>query len=136
MGEHPNLFFLTFEEMKKDLVSTIKKVGKFFNKELSREQIDILTDHLSFESMQNNKSVNASYLNKSGKIKEGGQFIRKGAVGDFKNSFTPAMQSQMKNWIQTQSRELTSSSKVYKCKSHEQQGGRTGLSVCIISNYM
>nr|WEM02051.1 sulfotransferase 2 [Vargula tsujii] len=104
LKEHSNLFFLTFEEMKKDLRATIKNVAKFFNKEFSIEQIDTLVDHLSFENMQSNKSVNAEYLNKTGKIKQGGQFIRKGAVGDFKNSFTPAMQSQMKNWIQTNNR--------------------------------
>lgn len=100
LRDHPNLCFLTFEDMKKDLRKTVDDVAKFFNKDLSEEQVEKLIDHLSFDSMQKNPSVNNEHLKKSGKVKGNAQFIRKGVVGDFKNHLTPAMEQKMKSWCE------------------------------------
>lgn len=65
-------------------------MAEFLGKSLNEEQIDKLLDHLSFESMRKNPSVNLESLlkMKNGQDFEqrGDQtFIRKGKVGDWTN---------------------------------------------------
>ena len=54
----PNILFITFEEMKKDLPSVIRKTAKFLDKTLTDEEVERLADHLSFRNMKSNKAVN------------------------------------------------------------------------------
>ncbi|KAG8228144.1 hypothetical protein J437_LFUL002800, partial [Ladona fulva] len=54
---HPNMLFLFYEDMKKDLPSVIRKVAEFCNKILSEEQISKLSDHLKIEKLRNNPSM-------------------------------------------------------------------------------
>ena len=53
-----NILFITYEEMKKDLPAVIRKVSGFLNKTLSDEDVERLTDHLSFKNMKKNKGCN------------------------------------------------------------------------------
>ena len=54
----PNILFITFEEMKSDLPSVIRRTAEFLGKTLTEEQVERLADHLSFKNMKNNKAVN------------------------------------------------------------------------------
>ncbi|KAG8233858.1 hypothetical protein J437_LFUL006881 [Ladona fulva] len=47
---HPNLFFLFYEEMKKDLQGVVHRMAEFLNKEVPDKEMDKLVDHLSIES--------------------------------------------------------------------------------------
>ncbi|KAJ8968177.1 hypothetical protein NQ314_002436 [Rhamnusium bicolor] len=58
----PNILFLKYEEMIKDLPAIIRKVAQFLEKDLTDEQVDRLSDHLSFTNMKNNPSVNYEKL--------------------------------------------------------------------------
>ena len=58
MRNQPNILFLTFEEMKRDLASVVKKTSEFLNKTLTEDQVQTLVEHLSFKSMSKNKAVN------------------------------------------------------------------------------
>lgn len=49
-----NILFLTYEEMKKDLKSVIRKTSSFLDKTYSDDQVKDLECHLSFDSMKGN----------------------------------------------------------------------------------
>ena len=57
---NPNVCFITYEEMKEDLPKVIKKVSSFLgkNQALNPEQMSSLCNHLSFDKMKQNQSVN------------------------------------------------------------------------------
>lgn len=55
-----NVLFLTYEEMKTDLMAVLKKTAKFLGKTYSDEDFKKLESHLTFDSMKVNKSVNFS----------------------------------------------------------------------------
>ena len=56
--EQPNILFITFEEMKRDLPSVIRRTAEFLDKTLTEEEVERLADHLSFKNMKSNKAVN------------------------------------------------------------------------------
>lgn len=53
-----NILFLTYEEMKSDLMAVLKKTSKFLGKSYSHEELVKLSEHLSFDTMKTNPSVN------------------------------------------------------------------------------
>ncbi|KAH8242335.1 hypothetical protein KR032_000999, partial [Drosophila birchii] len=53
MRNEPNVFFVTFEEMKKDLKNVIERLSSFLEcKKLSEMEIEALLKHLSFDNMK------------------------------------------------------------------------------------
>lgn len=55
-----NVLFLTYEEMKTDLMAVLKKTAKFLGKTYTDEEFKKLESHLTFDAMKVNKSVNFS----------------------------------------------------------------------------
>lgn len=99
--KHPNLLFLFFEDLKKDLRGSLKRVADFLGKTPSEDQLDQLADHLHFRNIKNNPWVNWEWLTKS-KWSSGDpnkRFMRKGQTGDWKNHFTPEMDEKMSAWM-------------------------------------
>lgn len=88
-NHHGNILILKYEDMKNDLIPTLKTVTKFLSKTYSDEQLLNLSRYLSFESMRNNPAVN----NQGPAIIAGmaKNFIRKGIVGDHKNVMSPEL---------------------------------------------
>ncbi|XP_059621319.1 luciferin sulfotransferase-like [Phlebotomus argentipes] len=62
MRHEPNILFLTYEEMKRNLCATIEKTSQFLGKTLSNSDVHQLTSYLSFASMKTNASVNKAYF--------------------------------------------------------------------------
>ncbi|XP_015686403.2 sulfotransferase 6B1-like, partial [Protobothrops mucrosquamatus] len=52
--EDSNVFFITYEEMKENPVSALKKIAKFFNFSVTEEEIESIVKKTSFENMKNN----------------------------------------------------------------------------------
>ncbi|CAH1645920.1 unnamed protein product [Spodoptera littoralis] len=99
--DHPNLLFLFYEELSKDLPASVRRVAKFFGKEYSDEQIERLCDHLSIESFKNNKSVNYDVMKILGIMIPSDQaFIRKGKAGGWRDYFDEEMTQQAEKWIE------------------------------------
>lgn len=57
-----NVLFITYEEMKSDLMAVLKRTAAFLGKSYSDEELRQLEDHLTFDAMKANKSVNFSKL--------------------------------------------------------------------------
>ncbi|KAF0307341.1 Sulfotransferase 1A4 [Amphibalanus amphitrite] len=100
LRHHPNLCFLFYEDMKKDMKTEIRKVAKFLGKDFTDEQVDMLAEHLHFDNFKNNPWVNAEHLKPLGLMyTDRGNFIRKGKTGDWKNYFTPEMNEKFDKWV-------------------------------------
>ena len=97
---HPNVCLLIFEDMKKDLATSVRKVAKFFGKEVTDENVAMLVDHLSFQKMKNNPAVNREDAKAKNYFAGDGNFMRKGEVGDWKNYFTDEMNKRMDEAIE------------------------------------
>ncbi|XP_059051507.1 sulfotransferase 1B1-like [Achroia grisella] len=91
----PNLHFIFYEDMIKDLPTQIRRMCKFLGKEYTEEQIKQLSVHLSFDSLRKNKSVN----NTTGDAVNGVQFVRKGEAGGWKTHFDQKMEIQAEEFI-------------------------------------
>lgn len=101
MRHEPNVLFLKYEEMKKDLESTIHKCAKFLGVEDSLTDMDVvrMCDHLKFDRMQNNPAVNiGTYLPLNGDKEKSVQFIRKGQIGDWKNYMSSELSARFDEW--------------------------------------
>uniref|UniRef100_UPI00358F3A07 sulfotransferase 1C2-like isoform X2 n=1 Tax=Myxine glutinosa TaxID=7769 RepID=UPI00358F3A07 len=101
LRKQPNIFFLFYEAMKKDLGYEAGRLASFLGRDLSPEAMKNLVEQLSFNSMKANmddKFPNvASPAGFSFK-----QFLRKGQVGDWKNHFTVAQNEVMDQLIADQ----------------------------------
>lgn len=90
--ENSNILFLFYENLKKNLDHEVKKVMTFLNKNYTQEQIDKLCEHLSFNSMKKNASINwepnTLPLEIKNQSEEKFEFIRKGNVGSHKNEMS------------------------------------------------
>lgn len=92
--------------MKKDLPSVIRKVAAFLNKEIKDDQMEKLVQHLSFEQMKKNMSVNPVTMVNVVKqctkdvYEADGSFMRSGQVGSYKAEMTEEMIDIMDKWIQ------------------------------------
>ena len=100
MRHHPNMCFIFYEDMKRDLKSQIRKVASFLGKDCSEEQVEKLAEHLHFDNFKNNPSVNHEHLKAKGfAYMDRGDFCRKGKVGSWKECFTPEMNEKFDKWL-------------------------------------
>lgn len=100
----PNVLVLTYEDMKKDLPSVLRRTASFFDKTVTDEQVAKLVDHLSFANMKDNDSVNfKAVVDEFQRIHQkpppdGVVFIRNGKTGDYKNKMSPEMVMKFDTW--------------------------------------
>lgn len=92
---HPNMHFVFYEDMIKDLPKEIRRVCKFLQRCYTDDQVKALSEHLSFESLRKNKNVN----NTTGEENNGVQFVRKGEAGGWKSHFDEVMTSQAEDFL-------------------------------------
>lgn len=105
--EQENILFISYEDMKKDLRGNIIKVADFLEKELTSEQLDTLSEHLTFGGMAKDPSANLEEFTKyvidchshiKEDIPEEMKFLRKGVIGDWKNNFDTKAVEKFKLW--------------------------------------
>jgi len=95
LKDHPNMRFLWYENMKEDIRKEVLSTCQFIDHHLSPEKLEELLEHISFNSMRKNPSVNIPRSSM-----QRGEFIRKGEVGDHKNFFSKERDAKWNNWIQ------------------------------------
>ncbi|KAI9564852.1 hypothetical protein GHT06_008593 [Daphnia sinensis] len=96
----PNVLFLFYEDLKKDLEGQIRKVAQFLGKSLTDEQLGKLVHHLTFENLSKNSAVNKEDGKKHGVFNADGSFMRKGETGDWQRYFSPEMSRQIDEWTE------------------------------------
>ncbi|XP_014359001.2 luciferin sulfotransferase [Papilio machaon] len=98
---HPNLLFLFYEELSKDLPKAVRRVAEFLGKSFTNEQIVKLCEHLSIDNFKNNKSVNYDVMKELGiLIADGQSFIRKGKAGGWRDYFDEEMEQEADKWME------------------------------------
>ncbi|KAL4714545.1 hypothetical protein ACJJTC_006591 [Scirpophaga incertulas] len=98
--DHPNLLFLFYEDLVKDMPTQIRKVAKFLGKSMSDEQVDLLSEHLRFDNFKKNKSLNYDILQELCVSKANKSFVRKGKSGGWRDYYDDEMREQADRWIE------------------------------------
>ena len=96
LKDHPNMRFVWFEDMKKDIKKEVLDTCTFIDHPLNPEKLAMLLEHISLDGMKKNPAVNMprSPMNR-------GDFIRKRIVGDHKNFFSEEREEKWNAWIKT-----------------------------------
>ncbi|BET01272.1 Sulfotransferase domain [Nesidiocoris tenuis] len=93
----PQLKFITFDDMKKDLRSVLKSVAEHLNVTIPADREDEVLDHLSFARMSKNPMVNFEAERKEmGKLDQ--HFIRKGETGQWKKTLSEELVTRFDSW--------------------------------------
>ena len=88
--DDPNVLFLKYEDMKKDLAKSVKKIAEFIGCTTSKEVTEAIVKQCGFENMKSNPQTNYSWESAF----QAKPFMRKGMVGDWKNHFTDEESAQ------------------------------------------
>ncbi|XP_077015415.1 amine sulfotransferase-like [Tamandua tetradactyla] len=84
-----NILFMKYEDMKKDLRSSVVKLCSFLDKELSEEDLDTVVRQATFQNMKYDPQANYDTILKDEVgTRNDGCFLRKGTVGDWKRHLT------------------------------------------------
>ncbi|KAG1941416.1 sulfotransferase family 5A, member 1 [Pimephales promelas] len=83
-----NFLYITYEEMCQDLHGALQKVSRFLQCSLSEDELVLAQKHCSFNSMKENAMVNYTLIPQEIMDHSKGTFMRKGKVGDWKNTLT------------------------------------------------
>ncbi|XP_046666554.1 luciferin sulfotransferase-like [Homalodisca vitripennis] len=92
----PNIIFNTYEEMKQDLRSIVRRVEEFLGESYSEDEVTTLLDHLSFSSMKENKAVN--YVDEMPQKNKHMHFMRQGETGSWKKEMDPQFARRFDEW--------------------------------------
>ncbi|GAB0097110.1 hypothetical protein DMENIID0001_127090 [Sergentomyia squamirostris] len=105
MRNEENILFLTYEDMKRDHPSVIRKTAKFLGKSISDEAVQKLADYLSFSNFSKNTAVNMDKILKN--IEEvfdhkmpdqKYNFVRRGVAGGFRDEMSPEWIDKFNRW--------------------------------------
>ncbi|KAF7242295.1 Sulfotransferase family cytosolic 2B member 1 [Varanus komodoensis] len=88
--DRPNVFFVTYKELKQDMRGTVQKICHFLGKELTCQQLDSVVENASFQRMKESKMLQPSQLPEHSFDLMKGSIFRKGICGDWKNHLTVA----------------------------------------------
>ena len=94
---HPNLKFLWYEDMRRDLTPVVKDLCNFSGYQLSSEKVEELVSMMSIDKFRK-RMVDGS--RDEGTKKTMQDFVRKGIVGDWANHFSDEVNAKFDKWIQ------------------------------------
>ncbi|CAH0560336.1 unnamed protein product [Brassicogethes aeneus] len=94
-----NILFLFYDDIVKDMRSTILKVCKFLGKSYTDAEIDRLVEHMKIDNFKKNESVNRDYFDFRPQSDSDRNFVRKGKVGSHKELFSKELNERANNWI-------------------------------------
>ncbi|KAM5137849.1 sulfotransferase 2B1-like [Mantella aurantiaca] len=83
-----DFFYITYEDLKKDLRRSIKKVCGFLGCPMYTEEVDKVENHCRFTEMSQNMMVNYMLVPKEIMNHDQSKFMRKGVVGDWRQHMT------------------------------------------------
>ncbi len=90
-----NVFFVKYEDMKKDLAKAVSQMASFLDISLSGDEVIKIADLCSIEKMRKDDTANMSWIKEFCNEDGAPTFVRKGLVGDWKNYFSPEQSAKM-----------------------------------------
>ncbi|XP_055611864.1 luciferin sulfotransferase-like [Uranotaenia lowii] len=94
LQNYENILYLSYEDMKRDLRSSVLRTCQFFGKTYTDEQIEQLCQHLSFDSMKANDNVNYKDFG-------GGKFMRQGSADGWKRELNADQIAEIDRWTES-----------------------------------
>ncbi|XP_036400421.1 sulfotransferase family 5A, member 1 [Megalops cyprinoides] len=83
-----NFFYITYEEMWQELRGSLERLSTFLQCPLVAAELTSAQQHCTFSSMKENSMVNYTLIPEEIMDHTKGQFMRKGKIGDWRNTFT------------------------------------------------
>ncbi|XP_024274559.2 sulfotransferase 2B1 [Oncorhynchus tshawytscha] len=87
-GVLANGLYISYEEMWLDLQGSMERISSFLHCPLVGDELTNSLRHCSFSSMSDNAMVNYTQIPKEIMDHSKGKFMRKGKIGDWRNTFT------------------------------------------------
>ncbi|KAI8036605.1 sulfotransferase 1E1-like [Drosophila gunungcola] len=102
MRNEENVFFVTYEEMKRDLENVVRRLSRFLGcQQLSDSEMEKLVNHLSFKNMKGSNFVNYTALQEYTNLNDNFQFMRRGIVGSYKDELSSDSQNKINKWTES-----------------------------------
>jgi len=96
--DHPNVIFVKYEDMKKDLATEIKRLAKFLNIDVTEETLQKTLENSTVSAMKKEFDERDKELLKT----KSTSFVRKGIIGDWKNHFN----DEQNNYVDKKYKEI------------------------------
>ncbi|XP_050743503.1 amine sulfotransferase [Drosophila biarmipes] len=99
MRNEKNIFFVTYEEMKRDLKDVVRRLSRFLEcNDLSKSEMEKLLNHLSFKSMKESHFGNHKHFIKSFReTSDNFEFLRRGIIGSYKDELSSENAEKINN---------------------------------------
>ncbi|XP_055351201.1 sulfotransferase 1C2-like [Paramacrobiotus metropolitanus] len=99
--EDPNIFFCSFEQLKKNFEPVVSRLAEYLDKPLTHEQIQVIKEETDFPKFQANLMLNKYKAHELGFLDFNKfPFIRDGGTGQWKKCFTPEMNKKVDAWVE------------------------------------